>query len=257
MSETKLKFFENEISNILSESNYISNSIASFRIHTPFKNIYKKVNSNKFNNKIPKRIKELNSNSYKKISLSSNFFELNKDQILKKIIIKSNKHSINTNYNIRSIKQTKIDNFSQLKTNKCTNNFPKLTKNIKAKKHINIKNISNFSDKHNNIIGTQIKKKKIKKILFNENNIFKKIENKIKMKSLMEKRKEKKLMDLKKNKLILSLFENNNSIFIRDDIKNITSFPLKNQFRQNKLNYNILNRYKIIKDMTNKINKYK
>ena len=257
MSEKKLKFVENEISNILSESNYISNSIASFRIHTPFKNIYKKVNNNKLKNKIPKRIIDFKSNSYKKISLSSNFFELNKEQILKKIIIKSNKYSINTNNNIRSIRQTKIDNFSQIKTNKYTSNFPKLTKNIKTIKHINIKNISNISDKHNNIIGTQIKKNKIKNILFNENNIFKQIQNKIKMKSLMEKRKEKRLIDLKKNKLILSLFENNNSKFIRDDIKNITSFPLKDQFKQNKLKYNILNRYKIIKDMTYKINKYK
>ena len=77
------------------------------------------------------------------------------------------------------------------------------------------------------------------------------------MKSLIEKRKEKKLIDLKKNKLILSLFENNSSLFIRDDIKNITSFPLKNQFRQNKLKYTIFNRYKIIKDMTNKIILYK
>ena len=260
MSERKIKFFEKEISNILNESNHISNSIATFRIYTPFKNNVKKDNNNQFKKKIPKTIKKFNLNLYKKISLSSNYFELNKEKIIKKIILKSNKNLVNTHYNLKTINKIKIENFSQPKTNaKYKNNFPRITKNIKTiANHIKINNISNISNKHNNIIKTQIKNKKIKNILLNEdNNIFKKIENKIKMKSLIEKRKEKKLIDLKKNKLILSLFENNSSLFIRDDIKNITSFPLKNQFRQNKLKYTIFNRYKIIKDMTNKIILYK
>ena len=59
MSERKINFFEKEISNILNESNHISNSIATFRIYTPLKNIVKKDNNNQFKKKFQKQSKNL------------------------------------------------------------------------------------------------------------------------------------------------------------------------------------------------------
>ena len=226
MSEQKIKFVEKELSSILNESNQISNSIASFRIHSPYKKISTKINSynDNWNNKYKKfNLKQYkaNKNSTKKIILRKNLFSMiNYNSINNSNILK----------NSESFSNSKID----IKNNSII--LPILKKN---KSNINIIKL-----KDNN---SKINKKSIKKILFKENNVFKEIENKIKNKHLAEKEKEKNLFKIKKNKIITRLFDENNKLFINNSI------TMTNKIRQNKLKYNIFRKYKEVKDMTNKI----
>ena len=226
MSEQKIKFVEKELSSILNESNQISNSIASFRIHSPYKKISTKINS--YNDNWNNKYKKFNLNQYK----------ANKNST-KKIILRKNLFSMN-NYN--SINNSNIlknsESFSNSKIDIKNNSIilPILKKN---KSNINIIKL-----KDNN---SKINKKSIKKILFKENNVFKEIENKIKNKHLAEKQKEKNLFKIKKNKIITRLFNENNKLFINNSI------TMTNKIRQNKLKYNIFRKYKEVKDMTNKI----
>ena len=95
MSETKLKFFENEISNILSESNYISNSI----------NKSNSLNKSLYNNSSSKNetITDLNKKNDDNLN-----HELNKN--IKIVVENKNTSTINT----QKIKRRNINGNSSI-----------------------------------------------------------------------------------------------------------------------------------------------
>ena len=234
MKGKKFVLFENKLSNIISESNNLSNCLMEFRIHSPFRNNSKRINNN--NNKSNNKPKHFGFNLHKNINLSCSNLNVNINPTIKASNLNSNLQSISNNNNYIFKKVNSIVNIKSLPVlKKIKNNSNPIIK---------VKNISNIEPNNGNIIYPKINKNK------NNYESFISDDNKLKNECSTERVIKNNQYEYKKNKLIFDLYDKKN-LFLKDEDKNVISFPIYRRGQKNTLKYIIFKKYKEINDMTN------
>ena len=227
MKRKKFFLFENKLSNIISESNNLSNCLMEFRIHSPFRNNSNKVNNN--NNKSNNNPKHFRFNSHKKINLSYSDLNINIKPTIKFSNLNNNLQLISNNNNFILKKVNNIDSIKSL---------PALRKNKNnSNPIIKLKNISNIEPNNGNIIYPKINNNKInyESFISDDYKLYKN-DDKLKNECSTERVIKNKQYEYKKNKLIFHLYDKK-SLFVKDENKNVISFPIYRRGQKNNLKY--------------------